>query len=79
VSLCDVTFCPSVGAEQTVFGGTRTVQSDGNAFGQHGAICAYKNRHLAQRVYLEKFLIVFLIICVCVDDIQFEALRFGDS
>ncbi len=43
------------------------------------AIRAYENRHLAQRVQLEQLLMVLLVILVCVDDVQLEALRFRDG
>jgi hypothetical protein len=80
VSLCDVTLGPVSGSRnRPLWGGQRTVQRDGDAFGQHIAIRADKNGHLAQRVDLEKLLMVFLIVFVCVDDIQFEALRFRDG
>jgi len=82
VSHCEVTFCTSIGAERDRFwegGEARTVQSNGDAFGQHMAIRAYENRHLAQRVQLEQLLMVLLVILVCVDDVQLEALRFRDG
>ncbi len=82
MSHCEVTFCTSIGAERRPVlgrGEARTVQSNGDAFGQHMAIRAYENRHLAQRVQLEQLLMVLLVILVCVDDVQLEALRFRDG
>lgn len=85
MSLWDVTFFfgSSVAAEQSPFwvfrGPSRTVQSDGNAFGQNMAIRAYENRHLAQRVDLEELLIVLLVFFLGIDEVQFEAMRFRDS
>jgi len=86
VSHCEVTFCTSIrcgketGSGRGGGGGeARTVQSNGDAFGQHMAVRAYENRHLAQRVQLEQLLMVLLVILVCVDDVQLEALRFRDG
>lgn len=80
---CNFFFGSSVAAEQSPFwvfrGPSRTVKSDGNAFGQNMAIRAYENRHLAQRVDLEELLIVLLVFFLGIDEVQFEAMRFRDS
>ena len=57
----------------------RTVQSNRDTFSQHVAIRAHKNGHLAYRVELEKLLVVLLVVFICVNDIQVETVRFGDS
>lgn len=90
MSFCDVTFCSSVAREQFQLHVSedgqkrktdeqRTVQSDWDAFRQDIAVRANENRHLSQRIYLEKLLVVFLVIFIGIDDVQLEAMRFCDG
>jgi hypothetical protein len=59
--------------------GSRTIQSNRDAFRQHEAIGAYKDWHLAERVDPQKLLIVLLVVFLRVYDIQLETVRFSDG
>lgn len=57
-----------------------TVQRNGNALAQHVAIGAHKDGDLAEGVDLEQLLVVLgVLVFVCVDNVQLDAVGFGDG